>query len=392
LVDSDRKESNGDRSVPAHPLIGKVNLSLLIQFRKIRLHFPMNGGKILKGIGIFLCWMILSGISSAANAGSAGRSVLPGKPLVLAVEFNTHAAAAYVAKSRGFYRAEGLQIKTFDSYASGMALAAALARKDVDAAYVCLVPAISAYANGGVRLKVVSGTHLYGYAIVVDPNKIKTPQDLQKPGIRIGCVREGNPADLVFQKAVSDYRLDKAGIWKKIRRMDPPEQILALQMGRLDAAVMPEHYPSVAVAQGFRVLFSARDIWPEMQGSVLVVSERLIESSPEIVGSLVKVNRQATRWIKTHPKEAAVIVADALQVAGNSSKLSRVSLPSQASLAGRLTISPEVALASLTRGLEITEDVDPIQVQRTIDYMSALGMIRSRFDSKMILKLDWPES
>jgi hypothetical protein len=42
--------------------------------------------------------------------------------------------------------------------------------------------------------------------------------------------------------------------------------------------------------------------------------------------------------------------------------------------------------------LEITEDVDPIQVQRTIDYMSALGMIRSRFDSKMILKLDWPES
>ena len=351
----------------------------------------MKKRKLLRLILFFLCWIAASGISTAANAGNAERNVRTGKPLVLAVEFNTHAASAYVAKSRGLYQAEGLQIKTFDSYVTGMALAAALTRGDVDAAYICLVPAISAYANGGVRLKVVSGTHHYGYAVVVDPNKIKTPQDLQKPGIRIGCVREGNTADLVFQKAIGDYRLDKAAVLDKIRRMNPPEQVLALQMGRLDAAVMPEHYTSIAVAQGFQTLVGVRDLWPGMQGSVLVVSERLLESSPEIVQSLVKVNRQATRWINAHPQEAAVIVADALQVDGSMSKFSPVFPAKQASLAGKLTISPDIVLASLTRGLEVTTSVEPIQVQRMIDYMVALGLIRSRFDAQTILKLNWPE-
>jgi NitT/TauT family transport system substrate-binding protein len=347
----------------------------------------MNGCKIPQWISIFLCWLVMSGASPAANAGSAGL----GKPLVLAVEFNTHAASAYVAKARGVYQAQGLQIRTFDSYVTGMALAAAMTRGDVDAAYICLVPAISAYANGGVRLKVVSGTHLYGYGVVVDPHKIKMPQDLQKPGIRIGCVREGNAADMILQKAISDYRLDKAKILDEIRRMNPPEQIMALQMGQLDAAVMPEHYTSVAVAQGFKALFSARDLWPDMQGSVLVVSERLLESSPDIVWSLVKVNRQTTRWINDHPREAAVIVADALQVDGSMDRLSPVFPARQASLAGRLAISPDVVLASLTRGLEVTTSVEPLQVQKTIDYMAGLGLIRTRFDAQTILKLNWPE-
>jgi len=348
----------------------------------------MKKGKLLRLIPFFLSWLAAGGILTVATSGYAERNVRTGKPLVLAVEFNTHAASAYVAKSRGLYQAEGLQIKTFDSYITGMALAAALTRGDVDAAYICLVPAISAYANGGVRLKVVSGTHHYGYAVVVDPKKIKTPQDLQKPGIRIGCVREGNVADMLFQKAIADYRLDKTVILDKVRRMNPPEQVLALQMGRLDAAVMPEHYPSIAVAQGFKILFGARDLWPGMQGSVLVASERLLESSPEIVRSLVKINREATRWINAHPKEAAVIVADALQVGGNKFP---VFPAKQASLAGKLTISPDIVLASLTRGLEVTTSVEPIQVQRTIDYMVTVGYIRSSFDAGKILKLDWPE-
>jgi NitT/TauT family transport system substrate-binding protein len=354
-------------------------------------NLAMKGRGILWLGGIVLCWFILAAESvPAAGGGKGAANGGAGKPLVVAVEFNTHASAAYVARARGLYEAEGLRIKTFDSYVTGMALAAALTRGDVDAAYICLAPAISAHANGGVALKVVSGTHHYGYAVVADPKKVKTPRDLEKPGMRIGCVREGNAADVFFEKGISRYGLNRSAVMKNVRRMNPPEQILALKTGRLDAAVMPEHYPSIAVAQGYKVVFSARDVWPDMQGSVLAVSDRLLESHPEMVKSLVRVNRLATRWINDHPREAAAIVFDALNVAGQIDGASAVYPAPQARLAGKISLSPEVVLSSITQGVQITADVDPVQVQKTIDTMAELGLIRGRFDARGILKLEWP--
>jgi hypothetical protein len=36
----------------------------------------------------------------------------------MAVEFNNHAACAYVAKENGWYEAEGINLTTYESYAS----------------------------------------------------------------------------------------------------------------------------------------------------------------------------------------------------------------------------------------------------------------------------------
>ena len=91
-----------------------------------------------------------------------------------------------------------------------MALSAALARGDIDAAYICLIPAINAYAN--VPIKVVAGIHKYGYGLVVNPDKVKTIDDLKKEGIRIGCSREGSPLDALLYKMIEKYHLDKKQI------------------------------------------------------------------------------------------------------------------------------------------------------------------------------------
>ena len=52
----------------------------------------------------------------------------------LAVEFVDHAASAHIARNQGWYAKAGLKVKAFDSYATGMALSAALCKGDVDAA------------------------------------------------------------------------------------------------------------------------------------------------------------------------------------------------------------------------------------------------------------------
>ncbi len=303
----------------------------------------------------------------------------------MAVEFMDHAACAYIAQDMGWYEEGELELNAYESYVTGMALAAALGRGDIEVAYVCLVPAINAYANAGVPIKIVAGTHKYGYGLVVDPDKIKTVDDLAESGIRIGCVREGGAVDVFLNKTIDYYHLDEDKILNNIQRMNPPQQVLAIKTGQLDAAFLPEQWATMAEDLGFSMLLMSQDVWPEMQGSVLVVKQSLIDNHPEVVEKLVAVSQRATDWANKHPDEAAEIMARQLQVAGGGIFPAEV-----AEVAANLEITPEVVYQSMAR-LEYTLSIDPEIVQQTIDYLAQLGYIESSFPAEDILDLRFIE-
>jgi len=292
----------------------------------------------------------------------------------MAVEFNAHSACAYISQDKGWFEQEGLKLTAFESYVTGVALAAALARGDIGVAYICLVPAINAYANAGVPIRIVAGMHKYGYGLVVNPDKIKNVTDLEKPDIRLGCIREGGATDVLMRKTIDKYNLDEDKILANVQRMDPSKQVLAIKMGQLDAAFLPEQWATMTEEFGFTMLLTSQDVWPEMQGSVLVVKQELIENHPEVVRKLVAVSQRATDWINEHPDEAAEIMARQLQV------IEAVEVTSE------LEITPELLLKSMNR-LEYTTSIDPAEVQATIDYIAALGYIKSSFKAEDILDL-----
>jgi NitT/TauT family transport system substrate-binding protein len=299
----------------------------------------------------------------------------------MAVEFNDHAACAYISQDKGWFEDGGLKLTAYENYVTGMAIAAALARGDIQVAYICLVPAINAYANAGVPIKVVAGTHKYGYGLVVNPEKIKTVEDLEKPDIRIGCVQAGGAVDLVLHKTVDEYGLDQDKVLSHVQRMNPPKQVLALETGQLDAAFLPEHWATVAEAPGLEMLLMSQDVWPEMQGSVLVVKDDFIDSHPEVVEKLVEVSERALEWSNQYPQEAADVMARQLQAAGG-----EIFPVDVADVAAELEITSEVLLKSMGR-LEYTTDIDPEVVQETIDYMVELGYIKESFNAEDILDL-----
>jgi NitT/TauT family transport system substrate-binding protein len=304
-------------------------------------------------------------------------------PIGMAVEFMDHAACAYIAQDMGWYEEEGLCLTAYESYVTGMALAAALGRDDIQVAYLCLVPAINVYANAGVPIKIVAGTHKYGYGLVVDPDKVKTVYDLEDPDIRIGCVREGGAVDVIMHKTIDEYGLDADKILDNIQRMNPPKIVLAIQTGQLDAAFLPEQWATMAEDLGFKMLLMSQDVWPEMQGSVLVVKQSLIDDHPEIVEKLIEVSQRATDWANEHPEEAAEVMAR--QLGGVGSDLFLVEV---ADVVNQLEITPEVLLRSMVR-LEYTLSIDPEIVQQTIDYLAELGYISSSFDASEILDLSF---
>jgi len=306
-------------------------------------------------------------------------------PIGMAVEFMDHAACAYISQDKGWFEQEGLRLTAYESYVTGMALASALARGDIEVAYICLVPAINVYANAGVPIRIVAGTHKYGYGLVVNPDKIKTVKDLEKPGIRLGCVREGGAVDVLLHKTIDNYHLDEYKILNNVQRMNPPKQVLAIKMGQLDAAFLPEQWVTMAEEFGFTMLLMSQDVWPEMQGSVLAVKQDLIDNHPEVVSKLVTVSQKATDWANQHPDEAAEVVTRQLQATGGEVFPTEV-----AEVAAELEITTEVLLRSMGR-LEYTTDIDPKVVQATIDYIAGLGYIKSGFNAEDILDLTFLE-
>jgi NitT/TauT family transport system substrate-binding protein len=299
----------------------------------------------------------------------------------MAVEFNNHAAPTYIAQAKGWFEEEGIESVAYEDYVTGMARAAAMARGDIQVAFICLVPAITAYTNANVPIRIIAGTHKRGYGLVGDPRKIKAIEDLQGRNIRIGCVREGGATDVFLQKVIDTYQLDRATILPKIRRMNPPKQVLAVRLGQLDAAVLPEHHASMVEGFGFKMILTGMDVWPSMQGSVLAVKENLMRERPELVQRLLRVCKRATRWINDHPDEAAELVARRLQITSK-----KVFPLDNALTDGQYDITPQDMARSMSR-LYYSTAIDPKTVQETIDYLLALGYIGRQIRAEDILDL-----
>ena len=98
--------------------------------------------------------------------------------------------------------------------------------------------------------------------------------------------------------------------------MPPSKVFLGLKMGKLDAGFCCEQFPAMGEALGFNVLLAAQDLWPDMQGSVLIVKEDLLNDHPEIVSALVEVTARGIQYIHQHPDEAARIAAHELTITG----------------------------------------------------------------------------
>jgi NitT/TauT family transport system substrate-binding protein len=326
-----------------------------------------------------LVWSLFASISESTCSEEVMEA--QGREIGMAVEFMDHAACAFIARDKGWFAEQGINVATYESYITGMALASALARGDIQVAYLCLVPAINAYANAKVALKIIAGTHKYGYGLVVNSSKIKTVKDLEKPGIRIGSVREGGAVDVLLHRVLDKYGLNKGMLLNRVQRMNPPKQVLAIKNGLLDAAFLPEQWATMAEGLGFTMLLTAQDVWPHMQGSVLVATEELIGHNPELIRRLVKVTQKATDWIVNNPTEAATVVARQLSITGE-----KVFPIKATRIAASLEISSQILLKSMAR-LEYTLRIDPETVQETIDYLALLGYIRKSFMANEILDL-----
>ena len=170
----------------------------------------------------------------------------------------------------------------------------ALISNRVQAAFIVAPLAIALKAQG-VPIKVVYLGHRYGSALVVKKSgPVKTFADLR--GRTIAIPSRFSDERLMVFRAMKMAGLKPGDI--RMVEMAPPDVSGALAAGAIDGFVMGEPFPSQAEMGGFgRVLFQAREVWPDYMSCILVVRQDLIDQRPEVVQTLVDGIARSGLWL-----------------------------------------------------------------------------------------------
>jgi NitT/TauT family transport system substrate-binding protein len=178
----------------------------------------------------------------------------------------------------------------------------ALMSNKMQAGFMVAPMAIALRAQG-VPIKIVYLGHRYGSAVVVAKNgPIHTFADLR--GKVIAIPSRFSDERLIVFKALKQNGMSAKHI--KMVEMSPADQPGALAAGAVDAFSMGEPDPSQAEMAGFgRVLFNAREYWPDFISCVLVVRQDVIEQKPEAVQVLVDGIARSGLWLDNPPRRQA---------------------------------------------------------------------------------------
>jgi len=184
----------------------------------------------------------------------------------------------------------------------------ALISNKVQAAFI-VAPLAIALVSQGVPIKIVYLGHRYGSAVVVRKDgPIKTVPDLR--GHTIAIPSRFSDERLLLIRAMKVSGLQMSDI--RMVEMAPPDVSGALAAKAIDGFSMGEPFPSQAEMAGYgKILFQAREYWPDYMSCILVVRQDLIDSRPEVVQTLVDGIARSGLWLdqgRSYREDAADFV------------------------------------------------------------------------------------
>lgn len=174
-----------------------------------------------------------------------------------------------------------------------------------------LAPLAMALREQGVPVKIVFLGHRDGSALVVRKDSdVRNMRGLR--GKRLAVPNRFSNQYLMINKALRDNGMTASDL--TILEMPPPDMPAALYAGAVDAIISGEPFMGQTELDGYgRVLYQAKELWPNFISCVLVVSETFIRQHPEQVQELVTGIARSGLWLDKsmdHRMRAAKAVAE----------------------------------------------------------------------------------
>jgi NitT/TauT family transport system substrate-binding protein len=304
--------------------------------------------------------VVLAGCGGSHGGSPSGTTGLEKTDLKVGILPIPDAATVYIAKNKGYFAAEGLNV-TPVVLANGSETVSRVVSGGVDIAYSAYVPIIQA-VSAGVRVRVV-GNGYQGrsnlYPIVTRPDS-PIHDARQLSGKKIGLINTKG-----FPSMLTDAALASVGVAASavhLVEIPYPNMPAALQNGSIDAAFMTEPYLSQS-----RETFGARVVIDTMSGPTADLPVGGYVSSP--------------RFVDGNPKTLAAFgraMAKAQAAAADRTLIGQT-LPTYVR-----GLSPAVA-QSITLGV-FPPSLDPARLQRVADLMTQFGVIPEHFDVQQLLR------
>jgi NitT/TauT family transport system substrate-binding protein len=159
-----------------------------------------------------------------------------------------------------------------------------------------LAPMAMKLRQQGVPIKIVYLGHRDGTAIMVQKDSpVRSFADLRGKTIAVPN-RFSNQYLIVF-KGLRDAGLTVGDV--NIVEMPPPDMPAALYAKSVDAITSGEPFMAQTELEGYgRVLYQAKDVWPNFISCVLVVREDVINKDPAWVQKLVDGIASSGKWLQ----------------------------------------------------------------------------------------------
>lgn len=159
-----------------------------------------------------------------------------------------------------------------------------------------LAPMAMALAQQGVPLKIVYLGHRDGTALMVHKDSgVLTVGDLR--GKRVAIPNRFSNQHMLLLKALKDRGMGIEDV--ELLEMPPPDMPAGLYSKSVDAITSGEPFMAQTEMDGYgRVLYQAKEIWPDFISCVLVVSQKTIDENPEWVQQLVTGIARSGLWME----------------------------------------------------------------------------------------------
>jgi NitT/TauT family transport system substrate-binding protein len=182
----------------------------------------------------------------------------------------------------------------------------ALEAKQVQATFM-IVPLAMKLREQGVPVKICYLGHRDGSEVVVGKNsRIRSLLDLK--GKKMAIPSPYSNQNFVIHKLMDEYGMKQEDITFIV--LPPPDMPTSLASGAIDSYFVGEPFCAKAELDGIgRILYYARDIWPNFISCALVVHEDLIKENPDVVQDLVRGIAESGAWAETHRAEAAKLAS-----------------------------------------------------------------------------------
>ncbi|GAA2247321.1 lipoprotein [Streptomyces ruber] len=242
---------------------------------------------------------------------SAGAEKIDGLDTVRIGYFDnlTH-ATALVGRQGGILQKElGGTKAEYATFNAGPSEIEALNSGSIDIGWIGPSPAINGYTrSGGKNLRIIGGSASGGVKLVVNPDKIKTLDDVK--GKNIATPQLGNTQDVAFLHWIAEqgWKVDAQSGKGDVSVVRTDNKITpdAYRSGSIDGAWVPEPTASKLVAEGAEVLLDEADLWPDKAFVItnIIVSQKFLKEHPKVVEAVLRGSVRTNAWINDNPDEA----------------------------------------------------------------------------------------